>query len=337
METRQRVTGAGWVARVLGGTLIGICVAGPQAASAGTVTGDVCMQRTFGGPTVSGSNRLNCTANDIAIARAVSASPSSCTAGQMFDLTATFEVNVNANSRYDAGFYFRTDGGPNARGPVGTCSLTTLPLPPMVGDPWSNLDGDFCGDFAAMGTVQVTIDIGQVLCTDTNGDGFLNLPNCTAWHSNQGTLCATETQAIPETKSKCKCDDTFQVPVTVESPTGAVAKTAKSAVVTYEIKVKNNSSTRSVTIQSLVDDVYGDITTVQGEVATTNCNALIGDTLAPGATSDACQFTVQYANPGTSGDVKDTVTAVIKATTSPFEEVDVTGSATINVNLSVGP
>jgi hypothetical protein len=31
------------------------------------------------------------------------------------------------------------------------------------------------------------------------------------------------------------------------------------------------------------------------------------------------------------------VTAGIKATTSPFEEVDVTGSTTINVNLSVGP
>ena len=71
------------------------------------------MQRTFGGPMVTGANRLNCTANDIAIARVVSASP--CT-GTMFDLTATFEVNVNANSRYDAGFYFRTDG---ARMPAG--------------------------------------------------------------------------------------------------------------------------------------------------------------------------------------------------------------------------
>ncbi len=48
------------------------------------------MQRTFGGPTVTNSNRLNCTANDIAIARAVSASPDSCTAGDFFDLTATF-------------------------------------------------------------------------------------------------------------------------------------------------------------------------------------------------------------------------------------------------------
>ena len=295
------------------------------------------MQRAFGGPTVTGANRLNCTANDIAIARAISASPNTCTLGTTFDLTATFEVNVNANSRYDAGFYFRTDGGANARGPVGTCSLTTLALPPGAGDPWSNLDGDFCGDFAAMGTVQVTLDIGQVLCTDTDGDQFLNLPNCTSWHSNAGTACATETQAIPETKSKCKCDDSFELPVIVESPTGAVTKTATSAVVTYEVKVKNNSNTRSVTIESLSDDVFGDITMVQGSVATTNCDTLIGDTVAPGGTSAACEFTVNFANPGTSGDHTNTVTAGIKATTSPFEEVDVTGTTTINVNLSVGP
>jgi hypothetical protein len=295
------------------------------------------MQRTFGGPTVTGANRLNCTANDIAIAKAISASPSSCTAGEFFDLTATFDVNVNANERYDAGFYFRVDGGSNARGPVGTCSLTTLLVPPPPNVPWSDRDGDFCGDFQSAGTVTVTLHIGQVLCTDTDGDHFLNLPNCTAWHSNRATACNTETDAIPETKSKCKCDDTFQVPVTVESPSGAVEKKATSAVVTYEVKVKNSSATRSVTIQSLQDDIYGDITTVQGEVATTNCDTLIGDTLAPGATSDACEFTVEYAHPGSGGDVQDTVTANVKATTSPFEEVDVTGSATINIDLNVGP
>jgi hypothetical protein len=326
-----------WVVPVLNGILVGGLVAAPQAVSAGTVTGDVCMQRTFGGPTVTGSNRLNCTANDIAIARAVSASPSTCTVGQPFDLTATFEVNVNASSRYDSGFYFRTDGGANARGPVGTCSLTTLPLPPAMSDPWSNLDGDFCGDFASAGTVEVTIHIGEVMCADTNGDGFLNLPNCTAWHSNQGTGCATETQAIPETKSKCKCDDAFQLPVTVESPSGAVLKSATSAIVTDEVKVKNNSATRTVTIQSLSDDAFGDITMVQGDVATTNCDTLIGDSLAPGATSAACEFTVEVANPGTEGDHTNTVTAKIRATTSPFQEVDVTGSTTINVDLNVTP
>jgi len=312
-------------------------LAGPQVASAATVTDGVCMQRTYGGPTVTSSNKLNCTANDIAIARAVSASPETCTSGELFDLTATFEVNVNATERYDAGFYFRVDGGPNARGPAGECSLTTLDVPPVAGEPWSNRDGDYCGDFQSAGTVLVTIDIGEVLCSDTDGDHFLNLPNCTSWHSNRSTPCGTETQAIPETKSKCKCDDTFQVPVIVESPTGAVVKTAKSAVVTYEVQVKNNSQTRSVTIKTLVDDIYGSITTVHDEVLTTNCSTLINDVVGPGGTSDACQYTIAYANPGTEGDLTNTVTAHIKATTSPFEEVDVEGSATINVNLDVTP
>jgi hypothetical protein len=35
--------------------------------------------------------------------------------GTTFDLTATFETVVTANARYDAGFFFRIDGGSNAR------------------------------------------------------------------------------------------------------------------------------------------------------------------------------------------------------------------------------
>lgn len=322
---------------ILGVVALAGLVGSTRPADAGTVQGDVCMQRTYGGPTVTNANRLNCTANDIAIARAVSATPSSCILGQFFDLTATFEVNVNANSRYDAGMYFRTDGGANARGPVGTCSLTTLDLPAAPDEPWTDLDGDVCGDFASAGTVEVTVNIGQVLCTDTDGDSFLNLPNCTAWHSNRGTLCNTETDAIPETKSKCKCDDAFQVPVTVESPTGAVVKKALEAAVTYQVEVKNNSGGTTVTIEALADDVYGDITAVQGEITATTCGALIGTLLAPGATSAPCTFTVAYEHPGTEGDLQNTVTASIKSTTAPFEEVDVTGSTTVNVNLNVVP
>src|ERR1044072_6654143 len=77
----------------------------PLWASAGTVTGGVCMQATYAGPTLTNANKLNCTANDIAIARAVSASSDTRVVDQPFDLTASFEVNVNASERYDAGFY----------------------------------------------------------------------------------------------------------------------------------------------------------------------------------------------------------------------------------------
>ena len=314
-------------------------IIGNQPALAVNVTtiGDVCMQQVFGGgDTVTGANRLVCTANDIKIARATSVSPSTCIEGLPFDLTATFEVNVTANERYDAAFFFRIDGGTDARDPTGECSVTQLD---RNISPAQNLDGDTCGDLNA-GTKLVTFTIPQVLCHDSDGDGFLNLPNCTSWHSNQGTACTIgdTSGAKPDTKSKCVCDDTFQVQVQVESPSGAVSKIATKAVVTYEVKVKNNSATRTVKINSLVDDQYGDITQVQGAVKTTNCNTLIGDTLAPVATSDACQFTVEYDDPGTEGVVADKVTAEIQDTDPNHPTtISVDGSTAINVELNVVP
>jgi hypothetical protein len=106
--------------------------------------------------------------------------------------------------------------------------------------------------------------------------------------------------------------------------------------VTYEVKVNNNSGTRSVTIKTLADDLYGDITMVQGDVTSTTCGTLIKTMLGPGATSSACTFTVDDGSPGSAGDVTDTVTARTKATTSPFEEVDVAGSATIKPFVAIG-
>ncbi|HEY3204671.1 MAG TPA: hypothetical protein VGL03_13560 [Thermoanaerobaculia bacterium] len=327
-----------WFPVLLGLLVLGAFLAVPPAASADdgiTIDPASCMQKVFGTP-VTNANRLNCTANDIKLSKATSVSPTTCVEGTTFTLTATFETVVTANSRYDAGFFFRIDGGPNARGDGssadGVCSLSqlnTAPPPPL------NLDGDTCGDLNS-GTFELTFTIPNVFCHDSDGDGFLNLPNCTSWHSNQGTLCTQgdENGSKPDTKSKCVCDDTFQVPVTVESPSGAVIKTATKAVVTYEVKVKNNSTTRTVKINSLIDDVYGDLTLLAG--APTACSSLIGNTLAPGATSSACQFAHQYNNPGTVGDKTNTVTAELEDTGNGTK-VNVTGFTTINVNLNVGP
>jgi hypothetical protein len=349
-----------WLTPILLGILVagGLLVGFPTAYAADngpTVTGAICMQKVFGAP-VSNSNRLNCTANDIRISRATSAvnadtGEATCVASgdpnapSTFTLEGTFETIVTANARYDAGFFFRIDGGSNARGDgvnaTGACSLSALD--PTV-EPALNLDGDTCGDLNA-GTYELTFTIPNVACVDTDGDGFVNLPNCTSWHSNQGTACTVSDPFVvanapgfrPDTKSKCVCDDTFQIPISIESPSGAVLKKATKAVVTYEVKVKNNSVTRTVKINSLVDDVYGDIAdTSNANLLSTNCNTLIGDQLAPGATSDACTFTVQYDNPGTGGDVTDKVTSEIEDTVSATK-INVDGSATINVNLNVTP
>lgn len=307
-----------------------------------TTTGDVCMQQVYGGSTVTNSNRLVCTASDIKIAKAISAvnaatGASSCLAGTTFTLTATFQVDVTANERYDAAFFFNITGGADARNPNGICSesILTNGVTPAL-----NLDGDSCGDLNAGSYTNVTFTIPGVLCQDTDGDGFLNLPNCTSWHSNAGNICTGPSTAAPETKSKCNCDDRFQVPVTVESPSGAVLVKATKSVVTYEVKVKNNSATRTVKINSLVDDLYGDLTKDKNSgnnlIQSTNCSALIGDTLAAGATSDACQFSAEYADPGTNGDQTNKVTAQIEDSGNQTQ-INVDGSSTINVELNVVP
>ena len=118
----------------------GALVRAATALSAGAPTVDgqtfevpnSCMQQVFGGATVTSANLLNCTANDIRLSRATSVSPTSCLEGTTFDLTATFQTAVTANSRYDAAFFFRIDGGNTARGTVtggrvsGACSVTQL-------------------------------------------------------------------------------------------------------------------------------------------------------------------------------------------------------------------
>jgi hypothetical protein len=271
------------------------------------------MQRTFMGPpptTMTNANALNCTANDIRLSRATNVSPTSCIAGTTIPLlTATFEVSVTANTRYDAGFFFRVDGEGSARGDgptaSGTCSLSVLTPDTDPTTPALNLDGDTCGDLNS-GTFNVTFQIPNVECKAAPGTNLLRLPNCTSWHSNQGTTCtapATGTDSHvfdvdPDTKSKCVCDDLFTIPVTVETATITVAKSASptsvsetGGTVTYTVQVTNDASAVTLTIDSIIDDLYGNLGTnppPQG-VTDNDCPSKIGTVLQAGG-STSCSF-----------------------------------------------
>jgi hypothetical protein len=312
---------------------------GPTISPAG------CMQKQFG-TLVDGSNRLNCTANDIKLSRAIAVSQDSCIAGTFFNLTATFEVNVTANSRYDAGFFFRTDGGASARGDgpnaAGVCSLSALEPRDPANPPTLNLDGDSCGDMNASpaGTPhQVTFTIPNVKCEAAPGTNVLKLPNCTSWHSNQGTACSINTEGDfkPDTKSKCVCDDTFTVPVRVEDATIIVTKTANPTTLpepggtaTFTVTIENAATVESVTIDSIIDDVFGNLGTNTTDTTNT-CDELIGDTLEPGAANAvSCTFsrtvlgdqgtqhkdtvTVSATQPSTGGTVEDDDDATVDFT-----------------------
>lgn len=317
---------------------------GPSALAVDgpTVQGDICMQKVFGYP-VTNSNKLNCTANDISIARATDVSPKTCTKGQYFDLTATFEVNVTANSRYDAGFFFRTDGGPDARGGVSAgeqCTLSALTPKPPSG-PGLNLDGDTAGDLNS-GKYSVQFELKHVYCDSKVPAGLpqkLSLPNCTSWHSNQGTPAKISnpfnlTDALtfnPDTKSKCVCDDKFTVDVIVEPPNITVQKDASPAtvaetggVVQFTASVTNSSTVNSVFINSVSDDKYGNLATLsacaQGAPSKTqpgactpsgqtSCPSLIGAEVGPTLTK-SCYFSAWVSGDYAAGkgQHEDTVT-----------------------------
>lgn len=322
----------------------GILLTGAQTASADngpSQSGQICMQKVFGTP-VTSANKLNCTANDIRLSRAISVSPSTCTRGVRFDLTATFETVVTASARYDAGFFFRTDGGANARGDGnganGNCSLSALTIPPPPNPPSLNLDLDTCGDLNS-GTYNVSFTIPNVLCQDSDNDGFLNLPNCTSWHSNQGTSCniSNAFDFRPDTKSKCVCDDRFQVPVRVEQASISVDKSASptqvpepGGTVTFTVQVTNNASFESVTLNSIVDNIYGDLISASNSNVTDNtCPTLQGYQLAAGA-STTCSFKGMVQ--GNAGQRETDTARVCGVQTSNSQQI--CGSDTADVDIT---
>ncbi|MEA2369700.1 MAG: hypothetical protein QOH12_94, partial [Solirubrobacteraceae bacterium] len=83
--------------------------------------------------------------------------------------------------------------------------------------------------------------------------------------------------------------------VTLPQPVIAVTKVASpltqiapGGTFTFTVRVSNPSAIDPITITSLTDDVYGNIGLPR---AGSNCDSLIGVTLAPGASSNPCSFT----------------------------------------------
>ncbi len=76
------------------------------------------------------------------------------------------------------------------------------------------------------------------------------------------------------------------------APAASLTKSVVSASVTYQVSVRNDSSAESLTLSQLLDDKFGDITQVQGDITATNCS--VPQTLAvSGQANDSysCSFT----------------------------------------------
>jgi len=338
--------------------VVGLIVGAPP------VSADLCIDdqwKAHNGNT----QDLTCTANDVRIAEATNVRDleneplTSCYEGFPFDFIADFTVELTAQERFDVGLYFATDGDPNEDGALtGTCDANLVldeytSMPDGVNitfgsDNWVNLDPDLtpaskaqhddtCGDIDDAHNPQVvTVLVEQALCSDTDGDGYVNLPNCTSWRQpGSNEVCDDVTDAFPGSPSKCNCDITFNIPVLVETPTGSLTKQATKAVVTYSVTVYNDGTNFALNLDDMVDNQVGgdgSITSIHDNLVATTCS--VPQTIATEG-SYSCTFDVQINSPGSDTTITNTVTASGTSSNPNADPFVFQGIETVTVDLDV--
>jgi hypothetical protein len=177
-------------------------------------------------------NAFNCTANDVRIANARTASgdPIQCALGDQIQVNLVADVVETSTSvRHDIGIWIAEDGG-NAE--TGECSfywfddddVDLLPGVPI------DADGDMCGDMDNAGSViDFPLDALTLTCTAPlviEGETFLEINSCVSWTQPGGDrTCPADDNGpdyspnyrggtLPANKSKCNCEP-FLVPVEI--------------------------------------------------------------------------------------------------------------------------
>jgi hypothetical protein len=350
IEKPRRRTGVALVVlTVVGGGLL----FEPQAASAQT-----CIQNVW---QAHGNNQnLTCTAQDVTLSEVENINITSggecviengvrvcrCFAGQTVTFTADFRMDLTADTRYDVGFYIATDGDPNLDGAkTGQCSANASLVTNTEAGNFINLDAspDVCGDITGpLGTAHNPLFVQAQISSPcpSNPGQQLQLPFCTTWRQpGSNEVCdgigngTTTNDVFPGSPSKCNCG-TLAVDIFAESPNITVTKDALTPSVpetggsaTYSVKVKNNG-TIPVTLSSLTDDPYGDITQVQGAVTATTCTpdgntstCEVGGSIAAGAEC-SCTFTANVPPGDFPGSFPDVVTGCASNITNPTPVCD---------------
>lgn len=318
----------------------------PVAAQGGTCIDDVTGRTNV------------CTAQDVQISELRNKEDVTCQVGTLVNLELRTRLVGQASERYDIGVFVALDGGnartgtcshdylPPPLSASGTCSTSgtackrTADCPtgeicvggydPLSGSgPFFNAElaedpNNACGDLEK--DVETFYDLPAVTvpCADSNGDGTLDIGTCVSWDNEKTRTCLDVEGAVPSTKAECRCamievgnvmviPGTIRVtkvalPDSVQEPGGDVAST---------FAVQNTSQV-AVTINSLVDSVYGDLTVYPDSTCT------MPQALAAGA-SYACSISAPVS--GSPGVQTDTVTAF---GTDDSGEI-VSGSATVEV------
>jgi hypothetical protein len=311
--------------------LLGVLAVGGLLLVAQPASAQTCIQDVW---QAHGNNQnLQCTANDVTLSTASNikiltggqcdpvTGRCECFAGQTFTWTADFHMALTTQARYDVGFYIATDGDPNNDGALtGECSATVSQSFNTANFIQLDAAPDLCGDIdAAHNPLIVTSNLITMQCPAEGEQVVVDF--CTTWRQpGSNEVCQTRNDAFPGSPSKCNCGELaipiFAAPVeftvtkaTVPEPT-TVPESGGS--VTYSVTVHNDSAVAALTLNSLTDDKYGDITTVHaagsGFFAVTATDCSVPQTIAPSGTY-SCTFTGTVPPGDTGGRFTDVVEA----------------------------
>ena len=137
---------------------------------------------------------------------------------------------------------------------------------------------------------------------DLDGQGDCSLPQALAPSgkyscsfpitiSGMGNTMATDTVAVSGTdddNQAVMCGASATVNIADVAPDASLVKNALMVVTTYEVVVTNLSTAEDLELTALVDDKFGDITQVQGNVVSTLCS--VPQTLAIDGGMYVCTF-----------------------------------------------
>ncbi len=191
----------------------------------------------------------------------------------------------------------------------------------------TSLDDDVYGDVTALPgdcTLPQLIDVGASYSCAFEGEFSGN-----AGDSQTDTVTAT---ASDDEGNTVTTDALAEVELTDLPSSIAVIKDASptevdepGAQVVFDVSIENTSDPDSVTIESIGDDIFGDVTLVQGDVSATDCS--VPQVLGPGETY-ACSFTALV-----SGDPDDVITDTVTADGSDDDGAPVSAADTAEVTI----
>jgi len=209
--------------------------------------------------------------------------------------------------------------------------------------------------------------VQQALC-QAGANGQVALPNCTSWQQPGGTnLCQYTANpaygypygtngALPGSPSKCNCDNTFTIPVTVQQPGLTVAKSCtigskvaatscafdgtsgtnlEGGNVTYSLSITNTSNIGNLIVDEVCDSIYGGLftsstyshCTASTTVTSNTCKTMTAPWSVDG-TASTCSF---VASVGEKANVSDIITVYAHGDSSNTAVTQASNSVTVTV------